>query len=602
MNDRSADWSPVTGPTALEVESRWDPALVLRVVWIRVLSSMSLGMAVIFLPMLGDNRFWIAALLLGPVPLGSFVVRRLVEPDRVLAVATVVDMVWCIVVPFLLPTTFAAAMLVAVAMQAFVAGEDSRSLAYCAAIGTFGFATVGIVKHADQWIVLVTVYVLLLPLLVFMSSTQRERELRHKFRIRHRIEHDSLTGLRNRAGLATAISSAPVGSVIAIDLDGFKDINDTLGHKAGDELLVALAQRMTEAVGEDGVLARTGGDEFSVLVREADPNRLAGDLLRACRRRIALGDVDVSVGASIGVAFAEDEVDANELIRRADLAMYEAKRTQVGVRRWSGQTRSASRQRISLSGDVERGFEQGEFELFFQPIIDTKTERVVDVEGLLRWCHPQLGVLSPADFLALVEGIGRRSTMDRLVFEQAAELASRLHPFDIGVSVNVSAGSLLRSSVPVVLDEILRRHDVVPQRITVEVIEDEMVDEQSTARAVLGALGELGVGIAIDDFGTGHSSLSRLRQLPVTSVKIDRSFMANVLTSIDDEAIVTAVSHLGRALDLVVVAEGVEDLAVRDYVLERGLPVDRLQGYGIARPMPVHELMEWLEARNRVTV
>ncbi|MEM7142076.1 MAG: bifunctional diguanylate cyclase/phosphodiesterase [Actinomycetota bacterium] len=584
--------------TALEFESRWDPALVLRVVWIRVFSSLSLGIACFFLTALGPDRFILAALLAVPVPLGSFIVRRTVEPDRVLAVATTVDMVWCVAAAAILPTAYTAAMLVAVAMLAFVASEDTRSLFVCASIGTVGFVAIGIIHEISQWVVLATVYLLLLPLLFFMSSTQRERELRHRLRIRHRIEHDTLTGLRNRAGLAAAMTTADVEAVIAIDLDGFKDINDTLGHKAGDELLVALATRMEHAVGGAGVLARTGGDEFSVLVRQGDANGIAGELLKVCRHRIALGDIDVSVGASIGVAFAEPDVAPDELIRRADLAMYDAKRTQVGVRRWSGQTRSASRQRISLSGDVERGFENEEFELHFQPIIETGTQRVVDVEGLLRWRHPELGLLAPADFLALVEGIGRRSTMDRVVFQQAAALASRLGPMDIGVSVNVSAGSLLRSSVPMVLDDVLRQHDVVPQRVTVEVIEDELVDEQSTARAVLGALGELGVGIAIDDFGTGHSSLSRLRQLPVTSVKIDRSFMANVLTSIDDEAIVTAVSHLGRALDLVVVAEGVEDMDVRDYLLRRNLPVDRLQGYGIARPMPARDLVEWLEARE----
>ncbi|MDW3219812.1 MAG: bifunctional diguanylate cyclase/phosphodiesterase [Acidimicrobiales bacterium] len=592
----------MNGPTALDLDTRWDPALVLRVVWIRMLSALSLAGAVVLLPQLGPNRMLIAGLLVGPVPAGNLVVRRLVDADRVLAVATVVDMVWCVVVAYLLPTTYPAAMLVAVAMLAFVAGEDSRALFYSAAIGTAGFTAVGLAENVDQWVVLVTVYVVLLPLLFFMSSTQRERELRYKLRLHHRAEHDSLTGLYNRAGLAAAMEAAPVDAVIAIDLDGFKDINDTLGHKAGDELLVALAERMEEAIGGRGVLARVGGDEFAVLVRNADPNFLAGELLKVCRHRIPLGDVDVSVGASIGVAFAETAVEPTELIRRADLAMYDAKRAQVGVRRWSGQTRSASRQRISLSGDVERGFDDGEFELFFQPIIDMTTEAVVDVEGLLRWRHPQHGVLGPADFLALVEGIGRRSTMDRLVFEQAAVLASRLQPFDIGVSVNVSAGSLLRSSVPLVLDDVLRRHDVVPQRITVEVIEDELVDDQSTARAVLSALGELGVGIAIDDFGTGHSSLSRLRQLPVTSVKIDRSFMANVLTSIDDEAIVAAVSHLGRALDLVVVAEGVEDMAVRDYLLRRELPVDRLQGFGIARPMPARDLMQWLDDRRLAPV
>jgi len=581
-----------------DMDPRWDPALVVRVVWIRAVSAVALGITCALLPMLGDARFAIAALLVAPIPAGSFVVHRLVEPDRVLAVATVVDMFWCVGVAVLLPVAYPMAMMVAVAMLAFVAGESSRELLLSAAVGFVGFAAVGLIRDVELWPALVAVYGVLLPLLFFLSSTQRERELRHKLRIRHRVEHDSLTGLRNRTGLASAISAGGVEAVIAVDLDGFKDINDTLGHKAGDELLIALASRMDATIRDRGVLARTGGDEFSVLVRDGDPNVLAGDLLRACRHRIPLGDVDVSVGASIGVAFAEPGLDADELIRRADLAMYEAKRTQVGVRRWSGQTRSASRQRVSLSGDVERGFEDGEFELFFQPIIDMHTDALVDVEGLLRWRHPKHGVLAPADFLDLVEGIGHRSTMDRVVFDQAAALAARLQTQNIGVSVNVSAGSLLRSSVPRVLDNALRRHDVVAQRITVEVIEDEMVDEQSTARAVLGALGELGVGIAIDDFGTGHSSLSRLRRLPVTSLKIDRSFVSSMLTSEDDQAIVTAVSHLGRSLDLTVVAEGVEDLAVRDHMVSEGLPVDRLQGFGIARPMPVDDLLTWIEERQ----
>jgi len=598
MHRQSADGEGVTIAPGYDMDSRWDPALVVRVVWIRAVSSVALGITCALLPALGDTRFVIAALLVAPIPTGSFIVHRVVHPDRVLAVVTVVDMVWCVVVALILPVTLPLAMMVAVAMLAFVAIESVRELFLSAAIGAAGFTVVGLLHEAEFWTALVAVYLVLLPLLFFLSTTQRERELRHKLRIRHRVEHDALTGLRNRTGLASAISSVDVDAVIAIDLDGFKDINDTLGHKAGDELLIALASRMDAAIRDRGVLARTGGDEFSVLVREGDPNLLAGDLLRACRHRISLGDIDVSVGASIGVAFAEEGLDADELIRRADLAMYEAKRTQVGVRRWSGQTRSASRQRVSLSGDVERGFEQGEFELFFQPIIEMATDTLVDVEGLLRWRHREHGVLAPAEFLELVEGIGHRATMDRVVFDQAAELAARLQPRNIGVSVNVSAGSLLRSSVPQVLDEALRRHDVVPQRITVEVIEDEMVDEQSTARAVLGALGELGVGIAIDDFGTGHSSLSRLRRLPVTSLKIDRSFVSSMLTSEDDQAIVTAVSHLGRSLDLTVVAEGVEDLAVRDHMRSANLPVDRLQGFGIARPMPVDDLVVWIDERQ----
>ena len=223
---------------------------------------------------------------------------------------------------------------------------------------------------------------------------------------------------------------------------------------------------------------------------------------------------------------------------------------------------------------------------------------MVDVEGLLRWRHPVKGLLEPVDFLELVEGIGQRSTMDRVVFDQAAALAARLQPMNVGVSVNVSAGSLMRSSVPQVLADALRRYDVVPQRITVEVIEDEMIDESPTARAVLGALGELGVGIAIDDFGTGHSSLSRLRRLPVTSLKIDRTFVSSMLSCDDDMAIVAAVSELGRALDLLVVAEGVGALVIRNRILEVGLPIDRIQGYGIARPTPSAHLLGWLEARQ----
>ncbi len=586
---------------ALEPEIRWDPALVRRAVWIRALSTVSLGITCALLPVLGDGRFIVALLLVGPIPAGGLVVRRFLHTDRVLAVATVVDMVWCGVVPLLVPTTYAPTMLVAMAMLAFVANESGHELYLSAMIGAIGFTVVGMIHQVDLWVAMVAVYLVLLPVLFFLGSTQRERERRHQARFLHRVEHDSLTGLRNRAGLAAVMTDVPLVAVVALDLDGFKDINDTLGHKAGDELLVALACRMEAVVGAGGVLARTGGDEFSILVHDAEPNQLAGDLLRACRHRIALGDVDVSVGASLGVAFAEAGIDSSELIRRADLAMYEAKRTHVGVRRWNGQTRSASRQRVTLSGDVERGFETSEFELFFQPIVETDSGRLVDVEGLLRWRHPTQGLLAPADFLELVEGIGHRSSMDLVVFDQAVALAARLQPMNVGVSVNVSAGSLLRSSVPSVLSDALRRYDVVPQRITVEVIEDEMVDERSTARAVLGALGDLGVGIAIDDFGTGHSSLSRLRHMPVTSLKIDRTFVSSMRESVDDHAIVTAVSHLGRSLDLIVVAEGVEDLAVRDHIIASELPIDRLQGFGIAEPMPAAELLTWIE-QHRLSI
>lgn len=573
-------------------DPRWDPALVRRIVAIRAISAASMGVVILMLPAFGDSRFWLAGVMIVAVPFSNFVVYRLSAPDRVLINATLVDTVWAVSVVQLVPEVFACAMLIGIAMLAFVANEDEKVLMRASVLGVAGFAAAGIMQQPVYWVPLVAIYILLLPLLFFMSVTQHEREARHQVRIRHRVEHDVLTGLRNRSGLAEAFAAESVTAVVAIDLDGFKDINDTLGHEAGDQLLRSLAARMDETVGPRGVLARIGGDEFAVAVRSGAAERVAAELLRACRRRVSLGDIEVSIGASIGVALATSGEEGPELLRRADLAMYEAKRNQGGMRLWSEATRRASRRRVSLSGEVESGFERGEFELHFQPIIETESGRMIDVEGLLRWQHPERGLLFPVDFLQLVEGIGRRSTMDRLVFDEAAALAVRL-PTTIGVSVNVSAGSLLRSSLPISLDAALKRHDVPAQRVTVEVIEDEMIDEHSTARAVLGALGEMGVGIAIDDFGTGHSSLSRLRRLPVSSLKIDRSFISSMMSSDDDRAIVSAVSQLGNALDLIVVAEGVDDLAIRGHLDDHDITVDRLQGYGIAAAMPADQLVAW---------
>jgi len=554
-----------------------------------------MGVVIGLLPSFGQSRFWLAGVMIVAVPCGTLLVHRFSEPDRVLINATLIDTVWAVAVVQIMPEAYACAMLIGIAMLAFVANEDLRALTRTSLVGVIGFALAGVMQGPVYWVPLVAIYVLLLPLLFFMAVTQLDREARHQLRLRHRVEHAALTGLRNRSGLVGAFEAEPIEAVIVIDLDGFKDINDTLGHDAGDELLRSLAIRMNETVGHRGVLARIGGDEFAVAVRRGPAERVGAELLRACRQRVALGDIDVSIGASVGIAFATGEENGPELLRRADLAMYEAKRSQGGMRLWSETTRRASRRRVTLSGEVDRAFERGEFELYFEPIIEMESGRMIDVEGLLRWRHPERGILYPVDFLELIEGMGRRSTMDNVVFEEATALAARL-PTTIGVSVNVSAGSLLRSSLPVAIDEVLRRHDVPAQRLTIEVIEDELIDEHSTARAVLGALGEMGTGIAIDDFGTGHSSLSRLRRLPVSSLKIDRSFVSSMMTSDDDRAIVSAVSELGRSLDLLTVAEGVEDLAIREHMMAHGIRIDRLQGHGIAPAMPADELVAWAEA------
>ena len=574
-------------------EPRWDSALAKRVVVLRVVSSIALGALAIGLPSFGPGRAWLATILIVGVPATSAVVYRFTDRGEVLVRLTIADAGWVAVVVLLFPTVYFEAMMVSLVMLAFVANESHRALLATSGLIFVGLVIGGAAHEPANWIRHLAVFVLLLPLLWSVASVQQERDLQHRLRMRHRAEHDGLTGLRNRAGLAAVLDSPSVQSLIAVDLDRFKDINETLGHEAGDDLLVALAERLEGVIGDRGALARVGGDEFTIAVFVDDAAALANDVLRACRRRVALADVDVSIGASLGIAAAVPGVAGVELLRRADLAMYEAKRRQCGIRQWTDATRSASRVRVELSGEVETAFQDGQFQLHFQPIVDIHTGQILDVEGLLRWNHPMLGTINPESFLELIEGIGRRSAMDRLVFDQAAALAARL-PDSIGVSVNVSAGSLMRSSLPVALEVSLLRHRVAASRFTVEVIEDEMVEEQSTARSVLTTLGEMGVGIAIDDFGTGHSSLSQLRHLPVTSLKIDQAFVGGIVANDDDRAIVGAVAELGSALDLVVIAEGVESDAVRDALLRHEIPVDRLQGYGIAVPLPADDLVEFV--------
>ncbi len=561
---------------------------------------MGLAATTAAIPALGPNRFALSVVLAVPIPIMTWFIYKISPSEEVVRRETLADVVWTLVAVQILPDTLAPAAVVSMALLALLAQENRPSLALPAVIGSVGFATLGWIHDIDLWLPIVAVYTLMVPLHFFVATTQAQRVEQFEKSIRHRIEHDPLTGLLNRAGLAVAFSETNPKAVMIVDLEGFKDVNDTLGHDAGDQLLGLLADRMSDVVADDHVLARIGGDEFAIAVFEGDPDRVAGDILQACRRRFTLDEIDLSVGASIGVAVAAAEVvEGQELLRRADLAMCEAKQGHGGIRRWTERTQTVSLERLSLSGEVERGFERGEFELFFQPMIETESERVVEVEGLLRWRHPTRGLLAPADFLQLIEVIGRRSTMDREVFDQAAAMAATVNARGIGVSVNVSAASLLRSSLPRVIDEILRHHGVSARQITVEILEDQAVDEQSTARAVIAALGELGVGIAIDDFGTGYSSLSRLRRLPVTTLKIDRSFVMSMLESRDDEAIVSAVAGLGRALELMVVAEGVEDMAVRSRILDRGYGIDRLQGFGIARPMPATDLLSWLDSRDR---
>lgn len=570
-----------------------------RLVALMTAASLAIGVAVAVLPGVGEARWMLVAVLsLGVAPSQLVLARRLDE-DNLLVGLGLADIAWSLGLVQLAPELLAPVALVVMGLTVALSYELDERLEWVSAGTALGLGLTGWLHAVDGWPAVVSVFAICQPVLVHLSRLQRQRERSARMEIRRRADTDPLTGLLNRRALARLLAGPQVGrAVLVCDLDGFKDVNDTLGHEAGDELLVALAGRIADVVGDDGVVARYGGDEFAALVDAERVGDVARRLVEACRHRVPLaGELDVSVGVSIGGAVPRllgdaQRVDGEELLRRADLAMYEAKRDGGGVRIWSEHMESQGLERVRLTGEIERAFAAGELELWFQPIVEVRRGLVVGAEGLIRWQHPDHGVLGPDRFLAMMSAVGRRAEIDAVVFDAGAEMAARLADWDLVVSLNVSAGSLLRRTLPHELLGALERHGVPPARIALEVVEDELVGDQSAGREVIDRLGRLGIPLVIDDFGTGHSSLARLRRLPVSALKIDRSFLMGFPANDDDVAIITAIGQLGRALGLTVVAEGVDDLSLVGALAERG--IDRIQGFGVARPLPGDQFEAWV--------
>jgi diguanylate cyclase (GGDEF)-like protein len=426
----------------------------------------------------------------------------------------------------------------------------------------------------------------------------------------HEALHDPLTGLPNRRAFNDAIEAAmrrgETTSVLLLDLDDFKDVNDTLGHSAGDRLLVVTGQRLTETctdaqVGsaEEGCLvARLGGDEFAVLLPGADITAAAAHartLHDALCAPVPLLGVELTSSASIGVTeFHGTSNSSDEVLAQADVAMYAAKAARSGVAAYRAEDGHSTARRLALAADLKVALRDRDLELFYQPQACARTGRVTGFEALLRWDHPQFGYVPPPEIIAVAHRTGLIRDLTDSILSQAlqtrATWAEAGH--DLDVSVNVTPADIADLALVERVDDALRATATPPGALVIEITESDAMRDPDRSLVVLGALQSRGVRLSIDDFGTGHSSLAYLDRLPVHEVKIDQSFVFRLEKDAADSTIVRATINLAHDLGLRVVAEGVENGLAQSLVAEMGC--DLYQGYGLARPMPARELVAWL--------
>jgi diguanylate cyclase (GGDEF)-like protein len=473
--------------------------------------------------------------------------------------------------------------------------------------------------RATAWVGEVSRFVLLVELATLLAAiglvvggavvvTRYHRELHFESEHnRHQALHDPLTGLPNRTlfqdrtgvALRTAARSDATVAVLLLDLNRFKEVNDTLGHQYGDYLLLQVAERLRGSLRDSDSVARLGGDEFAILLP------LSGweEALAATQRigavlhnPFSIHDITLDIDASIGIAIAEPGDDVETLLRHADVAMYEAKAAHHLFARYESSRDDNNLSRLVLLGDLRRAVANGELILHYQPKISTRTGTLSSVEALVRWQHPTLGLLPPDGFIPLAENTAVIHALTtevlRLALSQTRTWvdAGRVIP----VAVNISARSLLDARFPAHVQELLDAHGVPPYLLCLELTETAVMTDHDLAVVVLRALDSMGVSLSIDDFGTGYSSMSDLKTLPVKELKIDRSFVVGMANDPDSAVIVRSTIDLGHDLGMTVVAEGVQDSVTRTALADMGC--DLVQGYAICKPVTARELELWIES------
>ncbi|MEM7338192.1 MAG: EAL domain-containing protein [Actinomycetota bacterium] len=427
-------------------------------------------------------------------------------------------------------------------------------------------------------------------------------------RMAHEATHDSLTGLPNRvdflhrlAQLNAEMEHRSGVAVLFIDLNGFKPVNDRLGHEAGDELLKLVAIRLTRRVAAVDLVARLGGDEFTVLLPDiatpAEAANVAERLVDALDEPFMIGSDPVRIGAAIGVAHADDAFDASELIRQADVAMYRAKRDRHhSVLQYEPAMDAADIRQARLASDLDSALDANEIEMHLQPLVRTEAGTIAGVEALIRWSHPELGTVPAPEIIAVAEQAGRAARLNRWILAESLRSAEAIidyvDPDDFFVSINASP---IEAQLPTFAEHVaaaLASSSFEPQQVLIELSERVVLDDDEVIPRNLARLEALGVQVLLDDFGEGRTTLGHLRRLPLVGLKLDRSFFCNVDEHPDDEVIIRSIVTMAHELGLAVVGEGVETAFHVD--VARRCRVDLLQGYGCCRPMPALDLIRWL--------
>ncbi len=438
----------------------------------------------------------------------------------------------------------------------------------------------------------------------------RRKILRQAAKNEHEAHHDALTGLANRTLLARRMEQVitkahrknePLALLI-VDLDRFKEVNDSLGHHSGDLLLRQVANRLSWAVRDTDLVARLGGDEFAVLLpgvgSAENASMVADKILGALAMPVTLDGLELEIAGSVGVAMCPaDSMDGHELLRHADIAMYAAKRDKSGVAVYDARLHERGASQLTAVTDLRHAIDRGELFLQYQPKALADTGAVCGVEALARWQHPTRGLVRPDDFIPIAEENGLIEPLTRYVIDAALRQCRAWQDagWEVPVSVNVGAACLHHTEFPGDVASLVKRHGLPARLLTLEITESAIISDPDRAVDVLRRLTELGVRLSIDDFGTGYSSISYLRSMRVHEMKLDRSFVTHMCTDAGDSAIVHALVALARNFGLQAVAEGVEDQDTWTALAEAGCDV--VQGYFLSEPLPAEEVVAWLGDR-----
>ncbi len=459
-------------------------------------------------------------------------------------------------------------------------------------------------------IVAFVVDVFLVALFGMVLLGHRRKILRQAAKNEHEAHHDALTGLANRTLLARRMEQAVAKArkkdeplaLLIVDLDRFKEVNDSLGHHSGDLLLRQVANRLSWAVRDTDLVARLGGDEFAVLLpgvgSAENASMVAEKILTALAMPVTLEGLELEIAASVGVALCPaDSGDGHELLRHADIAMYAAKREKAGVAVYDARLHERGAAHLTAVTELRHAIDRGELFLHYQPKALADTGAVCGVEALARWQHPTRGLVRPDEFIPVAEENGLIEPLTRYVIDAALRQCRAWSDagWEVPVSVNVGAACLHHTEFPGDVADLIKRHGLPARLLTLEITESAIISDPDRAVEVLRGLTELGVRLSIDDFGTGYSSISYLRSMRVHEMKLDRSFVTHMCTDAGDSAIVHALVALARNFGLQAVAEGVEDQDTWTALAEAGCDV--VQGYFLSEPLPAEEIVAWLGDR-----